>query len=351
MGNISGLVVGIVFGIILKKSRFCFTGRIRDIYLEKDSYNIVLIIAIISTEGFLYQLFGHLGLITIPSYLPPFSLVSVALGSFIFGIGAVMMNGCITSSLVKCGDGRIIGWLSIAVFLAVGYFFSAGRGIAVTDGLRKLTTATDNISLRRSWFAVVMWGMIAVISYFLMFRYRKKHKAKFSIPSRYTGIRHIICEKTISPEIAAICIGLVLGITFLVSEQIGRHHGLSVAVPLLSWVYTITNPIYITGGCNYYDQTFGWGSLLVLGIVIGVFISTLISEEFSIVMPAKRVIVKSIVGSAFMGAGSMWGLGCLLSNGYVGTAQLSLKSWYAFLFIVLGIWTGTKIFLVGIKRS
>ncbi len=348
--KISGLLVGILFGIILKKSRFCFTGRIRDVYLEKESYNIVLILAIISTEGLIYQLLGRAGLITIPSFLPPFSLVSVAIGSFIFGIGAVMMNGCITSTLVKCGDGRVIGWLSVAVILVVGYFFSAGGGVPVTDALRGITTATDNIPIRTSVFAVVLWGFIVVVSYFMMFRHRKNHKPKFKIPSRYSGLKYIIKEKIMSPETAVISIGIVLGLTFFVSEQIGRHYGFSVAVPLFSWVYAITDPTYITGGCNYYDQTFGWGSLLVLGVVIGVFITTLVSEEFSIVIPPKKVLLRSIIGSALMGAGAVMGLGCLLSNGFVGTAQLSLKSWYAFLFLALGIWTGTRIFLIDRKQ-
>jgi len=312
---------------------------------------MVLIMAIISTEGLIYQLLGRAGLIMIPANLPPFSLLSVALGSFIFGFGAVMMNGCITSTLVKCGDGRIIGWLSVAVFLAVGYFFSAGGGTGITDGLRGIGTAADNIPIRRTWLSIALWGVIVIISYFLMYRHKKKHKPKFKIPGRYTGWRHIVCEKIMSPETAAISIGTVLGITFFVSEGIGRHYGFSVAVPLLSWVYAITDPIYITGGCNPFDKVFGWGSLLVLGIVIGVFITTLIQEEFSIVVPPKKVLLKSVIGSILMAIGSVWGLGCLISNGFVGTAQLSLKSWYAFLFIILGIWTATKIFLIGINKK
>lgn len=347
MINISGLIVGIIFGIILKKSRFCLTGKVRDIYLEKNKYNLILIMAIISTEGLIYQLLGKTGLIMIPTNLPPFSLLSVAVGSFIFGFGAVMMNGCITSTLVKCGDGRIIGWLSVAVFLVVGYYFSAGGGIEITDGLRRIGTAADNIPIRRTWLSIVLWGTIMVASYIIMFRHKNKYKPKFKIPGKYTGWRNVVCEKIMSQETAAISIGVLLGITFLVSEGIGRHYGLSVAVPLLSWVYTITDPVYITGGCNPFDKVFGWGSLLVLGIVLGVFIMTLIREEFSIVLPPKKVIWKSVIGSAFMAIGSVWGLGCLISNGFVGTAQLSLKSWYAFLFIALGIWTATRVFLIG----
>lgn len=46
-----------------------------------------------------------------------------------------------------------------------------------------------------------------------------------------------------------------------------------------------------------------------------------------------------------MGIGAVWGQGCLIGNGLVGTAQFSLKSWWALLFIVIGIWSSAYIFL------
>ena len=37
----TGLLFGFLFGFLLKRSRFCPTGTIRDIYLEKRYYNLV----------------------------------------------------------------------------------------------------------------------------------------------------------------------------------------------------------------------------------------------------------------------------------------------------------------------
>lgn len=47
-----------------------------------------------------------------------------------------------------------------------------------------------------------------------------------------------------------------------------------------------------------------------------------------------------------MGLGAVWASGCLVGNGLVGTAQFSVKSWYALLFIAIGIWIASYIFLV-----
>ena len=89
MTYILGFITGLVLGFLLKRSDICFTGLIRDIYLQSQKHNIALFIAIVSTEGLIYHVLGHLGMIRIPSYLPPFSLLAVAIGSFVFGMGAV----------------------------------------------------------------------------------------------------------------------------------------------------------------------------------------------------------------------------------------------------------------------
>lgn len=66
--KISGLFIGLLFGFLLKRGRFCPTGTIRDIYLEKKYYNAVLILAVIATEGVLYHLLVGSGVITTPFF-------------------------------------------------------------------------------------------------------------------------------------------------------------------------------------------------------------------------------------------------------------------------------------------
>src|SRR3712207_921481 len=114
---ISGLLIGIIFAFLLKRSRFCPTGTIRDIYLEKKYYNLSLILAVIFTQAFFYHLLVQFELIPAPVPLF-FSTVAVGLGSFLFGFGAVITNGCVTATLLKSGDGRTIGLISLVTFLA-----------------------------------------------------------------------------------------------------------------------------------------------------------------------------------------------------------------------------------------
>ena len=114
----------------------------------------------------------------------------------------------------------------------------------------------------------------------------------------------------------------------------GRNGGFGITTPLLSWVNTIFN-----GG------KLGWASMLVLGIILGSTISSLLTKEFSFLGTNLESIIKTAIGSVLMGIGAVWGQGCLIGNGLVGTAQFSLKSWWALLFIVIGIWSSAYIFL------
>ena len=90
----------------------------------------------------------------------------------------------------------------------------------------------------------------------------------------------------------------------------------------------------------------GWSKLFIVGIIIGSFLTSFFSEEFSIVRVNIKTLIKSIIGSFLMGLGAVWASGCLIGNGLVGTAQFSVKSWYALFFIAIGIWLASYIFLV-----
>lgn len=91
--------------------------------------------------------------------------------------------------------------------------------------------------------------------------------------------------------------------------------------------------------------------MFVLGIVLGSFITAFLSEEFTIVKVNLKNFIKSIIGSFMMGVGAMWASGCIIGNGIVGTAQLSLKAWYALAFLALGIWIASYIFHVRVLKK
>lgn len=330
---ISGLIIGIIFGFLLKRGRFCPTGTIRDVRLEGHTYNLILILALIATEGLLYYAMISAGLVPMPK-LKGFPLISVMLGSFIFGFGAVLTNGCITSSLVKTGDGRLTGIVSVITFTLGAAFAKQGALKPVTQALASQLLIAD--TLHKNLPALAIFGVIAIPLYIVMFRHYKTHKLKFSLPKRYSGLRHLVCEKIWPKEIIVVLCGVLMAAGFYFSNRAGRNGGFGITTPLISWLNVIVNNNY---GLN-------WASTLVAGTILGSFITTLISGEFALVGTNAVTIVKTMIGSILMGVGAVWAQGCLIGNGLVGTAQLSVRAWTGLLFITFGIWTATHVILM-----
>ncbi len=348
---LSGLLIGILFGYVLKRSRLCFTGLIRDFYLMQKRFNLVLFLTMISVQGLIYYALGAVGAVRIPSYLPPFSLLSIALGSFLFGFGAVMANGCMTMTLVKCGDGRISGWLYLGVFMISAYIVAAGPLIGVSKYMRTIALCDDNLSIRPTLFPLGLFALLTITLLILLVRKNRRDNMKVEIPSKFKGFRHLVFEKVWSEESGPVAAGIVLGLVYPVSGLFGRHFGMAITSPIMSFVYVFLRPVETCGGCNPYDEVFGWGSMCVIGIIAGSFITASVGGEFKLLIPKKSELLRGIIGSILMGVGSMWGLGCLLGNGIVGTAQLSMKSWYALIFLIAGIWTAVRLTIMPAFRD
>jgi len=90
-----------------------------------------------------------------------------------------------------------------------------------------------------------------------------------------------------------------------------------------------------------------WSWMLVLGIVIGAFVSALLAGQLQLrwvsprwgqafgVWPLPRLAV-GFVGGILMGVGSRWAGGCTSGHGISGTVQLAASSWLATICFFVG---------------
>jgi uncharacterized membrane protein YedE/YeeE len=113
---------------------------------------------------------------------------------------------------------------------------------------------------------------------------------------------------------------------------------------------------------NAYFQKFmpqvDWQWMLVLGIVIGAFISSILSGEFELRwLPSRWIdhfgdnafvrVAVAFVGGAIMGVGARWANGCTSGHGISGMLQLAVSSWIAAAcFFIGGIATTMIMFLL-----
>jgi uncharacterized membrane protein YedE/YeeE len=110
---------------------------------------------------------------------------------------------------------------------------------------------------------------------------------------------------------------------------------------------------------SYYKKfvpSVDWEWMVVLGIVVGAFISAQLSGQFQFqwlpskwaasfgLTPVARWLV-ALIGGVFMGLGARWAGGCTSGHGISGTLQLAVSGWIAAMsFFVGGIATATIIY-------
>lgn len=111
--------LGIALGVVLQKSRFCFTASLRDPVLTgSTSLTRATIIAFaVATVGFAALQFTNLlkGGPIIGNVSPVG--IHTAIGAFVFGIGAVISGGCASGTLMRMGEGFVMQWISIITFI------------------------------------------------------------------------------------------------------------------------------------------------------------------------------------------------------------------------------------------
>lgn len=150
-----------------------------------------------------------------------------------------------------------------------------------------------------------------------------------------------------SPYIAGAGIGILAWISFLVSD---RPMGCSTsyvktAGMLLSGVY----PSHVEKSEYYrkYTPEIDWSWLIVIGVIIGAFISSSLSGTFALswVPPlfaatfSDSAIIRwgiALVGGILLGFGARWAGGCTSGHGISGSMQLSLTSMITTVFFFVG---------------
>lgn len=111
--------IGIALGVVLQKSRFCFTASLRDPILTGSTSltRATLIAFAVATVGFAALQFTTLlkgG--PIIGNIKPVGLHTV-IGAVMFGIGMVISGGCASGTLMRMGEGFVMQWVTMITFI------------------------------------------------------------------------------------------------------------------------------------------------------------------------------------------------------------------------------------------
>lgn len=339
---ISGLLVGIMFGFVLQRGRFCMNSAFRDVIFVQDvtfirSYLIALLVAIVGAN-FMEDigLFGDMGL-----RRQSLNIVANTIGGYLFGLGMVLVGGCGSGVIYRIGEGYVSAFFGTIGFACSLVATMHGPLKPVSDFLKRfkvsIGSGDDAITNPAMWDLfggglTVKWVVIAVISaviiVFVMKGKPLSQKAKKGYSWPLTGL----------------LLGIILIIALWASYYWGgQTRGLSAAGPTSEAFLAVI----MANSMSRFDPTFDfwgiaqvtWSALYIIGIPIGAYISARGLKEFKLQAPPPSEIMRVFGGSLLMGFGAATAGGCTVGHALTGLSSLAISSLVATLFIILGNWT------------
>lgn len=159
-----------------------------------------------------------------------------------------------------------------------------------------------------------------------------------------------------SPYAVGIGIGILSWLAFLLSDKpIGCSTAFARTSGMIEKIFRGSK----VQDKPYYKQfapTIDWEWMVVIGIILGAFLSSILSGQFSFEwipsiwqakagshIPTRWAV--SLLGGIIMGFGARWAGGCTSGHGISGTLQLAVSSWLAAIcFFIGGIITAMFIY-------
>lgn len=327
---VTGLIVGVLLGVVMQRGRFCVTGMLRDIFTLKSWRSIVALLIVISVHAV-----GLAGLTTAGVISPvadDFAPMAVIVGSLLFGLGIVLAGGCASGTWYRSGEGLVGSWLALIFYGLSAAAMKRGVLRPVNEFLGQHTISArslpETFGISIWWFALVLAAFtVYAVNYYVRRDALRGHKVTLAGPA---------WQRPLHLYTAGLLVGILGVIAWPLSAAAGRNSGLGITTPSADvFAYVVTgNAKYLT-----------WGTLLVVGILVGSYLAAKATGEFRVRMPDAVQAQRSVVGGIMMGVGASWAGGCTVGNGMVQTSLFGYQGWVGLLFTAVGVGIATKLWL------
>ncbi|MCK5286775.1 MAG: YeeE/YedE family protein [Thermodesulfovibrionia bacterium] len=332
---LSGLLLGVAFGFVLQRGRYCMNTAFRDVIFVNDltlfrGYILALIISIVGSN-----ILQDMGYITM--WPQPFAPFANILGGYIFGLGMVLAGGCGSGIWYRVGEGQFASVVAVIGF-ALG-ITSTSNGILnpLYTLLRSYNIQIAGSSTTTLWQIfgdgmTAKWVVIVVLTILAALFILKGKPFSFGK------------QKGFYWSVSGLLIGIMAIIFFWASEFWGSGfaRGLNFTTPTGELLLTL-----VTGNAqsafakmqNLGPFKITWASLNIIGVPVGAYISARILKEFAWKVPPANELLTVFGGSFMMGFGAKLGGGCNIGQALTGVSTLAIGSIIASIFIILGNWT------------
>jgi len=309
---IVSLFIGFTYGVIAQRKQFCFSGGIKDLILFSHTRRTASLIVAIATVILFTQTFSYIYNIDLSAskYYININYLFIILGGLMFGYGMMVADGCSSRHLIKLAQGEKESFyilISLAIFAYITYNLFQSFYASIYENIIVSYTTFE------SSFQIPYILAFILISFLL---YKSLNRC-MNIFQCWDGFS----------------IGVLISLTWVFTSVVAVELFLDVKAQSLSFVYPLGK---ITEGfVTLNEEVINFGVLTVIGVLIGAFISSKFNSQYSKKQMCDNsqqnppILIKKIVGGAFMGVGGILAVGCTVGQGLSGISTLSFASFLA----------------------
>ncbi|ADO41258.1 YeeE/YedE family protein [Ketogulonicigenium vulgare] len=346
------MLLGVAFGALLQRSRFCFWCNYNDFLTDRDPRGLLSILTALAGGTIAYAAVLH-GWVPDPfaGRLPPDAFIGpiglpLVLGATCFGLGMGLTGSCISAHLYRLGEGSVAS-IPVLVFVLVGFVlgFLAWNPLYLLFGSAGPVIWLPAIFGHGGALALALAGFAALAALLIRF-------GRFPAPEApaqpVQPVQAIFQHRW--PGVTA---GVIVALIAIIAYFRVAPLGVTAEVGSIARTYAAGQgwlPQRLIGldtlrGCIAVvkETLASRNGVFVLGLVLGAAVAAQIAGQFKPVLPRAVSLPRLAVGGMLLGFGAMIALGCTVGVLLSGTMSGALSGWVFGLFCLLGGWAGGRL--------
>lgn len=313
---VAGLVIGVLFGVLAQRSRFCLRRGLVGQGAERSSALGVWLLALgvavlLMQAAALFEWVSFADHRFVASSLPAGAIV---VGGLLFGFGMVLTRGCASRLTVLAGQGNLRAWISILIFAVVAHATLKGVLAPARTWISSFSVETGGWSLA----SLPGGGMaVAVVLALVLLAVAVRSGARWS------------------DLVMAALIGVIAAVGWVVTGYVLFDEFDPITFESLAFTSSASETLFWSVAGTAFAPAFGVG--IFGGTLLGSFLAASASGEFRVEgFDGETPVGRYIAGASLMGVGGVLAGGCTIGAGLSGIGTLGVAPVLALLSIVAG---------------